>query len=154
LAGFRSGAGGSAPGSECWSVVEVPEVDAELEAVSLTASVEGGFFAAEDSFVVSEPVEVEVDAESDGEPEPSVSAAAVPALLATATPMPSATASAPTRPMNAPHAGDGLHTSSRGIDIDAHLLYPGSTPESVYNSVRPGPGAGWPYRCIHGDVTC
>jgi hypothetical protein len=140
LADFRSGAGGSAPGSERWSVGEVPEVDAELEAVSPTA-VEGGFFAAEDSFVVSEPEAVEVDVESDGEPEPSVSAAAIPALLATATPMPSATASAPTRPMNAPHAGDGLHTSSRGIDIDAHLLYPGSTPESVYNSVRPAPAS-------------
>jgi hypothetical protein len=92
--------------------------------------VEGEPFVDGDSFVVSELVDA--DPASDDESDPPVSATAMPGLLATAAPIPRATASAPTRPINLADddtcrrrsrvTGDGLHESSRGIDIEAHLL--------------------------------
>lgn len=93
---------------------------------------------------MAEPVDAAEVPASDDESDPPVSATASPGLLATAAPIPRATASAPTRPMDVADdgacrrrpivTGNGLHQSSRGIDIEAHLL--GRTrPEPGYSSV-------------------
>jgi hypothetical protein len=106
----------SSPSEGC--VVSVPLVS--------VPDAEGG-----DSFVVAEPVDASEEPVSDDESDPPVSATAMPGLFAIAAPIPRATASAPTRPMNLaadgacrrrPITGNGVHESSRGVDIEAHLL--------------------------------
>jgi hypothetical protein len=110
------------------SLVSVPLVSVPLVSVPLVSvpDVEGG-----DSFVVAEPVDASEEPVSDDESDPPASATAMPGLFATAAPIPRATASAPTRPTNLagdgacrrrPITGNGVHESSRGVDIEAHLL--------------------------------
>jgi hypothetical protein len=86
-------------------------------------------------FVAPESADASEGPASDDESDPVVSAAAIPGLFATAAPIPRATANPPTRPMNLAEdeacrrrcraTGRGVHESSRGIDIEAHL--PGRT---------------------------